>query len=370
MNRTPLYQYYSEHAHLVEFAGYEMPVWYTSVVDEHLAVRNGAGIFDVSHMGRVTVYGEDADSYVDSLIPTDARGKPAGKSFYTLFLNERGGIIDDLIIAKREHDYLFVVNASNRKKDLQHMESLAIGFDVSVRDMTDETAMIAIQGPTAARALQPLTSYPLDSVKRFTHVTSQVGGLNALITRTGYTGEDGFEIILDESGDSGRTALEVWSALSSVAKPCGLGARDSLRTEAGLPLYGSDIDEQTNPLEADLGWVISKGKTSYVGSDAVAMYLAEPLARLRRGIVLEDRIPRHGFEIEDEGGGKLGSITSGTYSPILKKGIGMGYVAMGSSAVGMSLMVRVRDQVAVGKVVKMPFYNEALYGWKRGGKSK
>jgi len=367
LKRTPLHSYHEKHGKMVEFAGYDMPVWYTGILDEHLAVRNHAGIFDVSHMGRVAVKGPEAGKYAEGIVPTRSVSQPVGKSFYTLLLNPKGGIIDDLIIIKRaEDDYLFVVNAANKQKDLEHMRGFSSRYDVTLDDMTDRTTMIAIQGPEAFQALQPITTQNLSEIKRYNHVMSNVGGSAATITRTGYTGEDGFEIILYDSGiENDSLALSVWDSLSKKATPAGLGSRDSLRVEAGLPLYGSDIDETTNPIEADLSWVISKEKAGYIGSEALAGYLHTQPTRLRRGIVLEDKIPRHGFEVDNESGEKIGTVTSGTFSPILKKGIALAYVDQSYSQIGQAVKVSVRDSPINGKIVKPPFYDEKMYGLKR-----
>jgi aminomethyltransferase len=371
VKRTPLYEYHAEHGKIVEFAGYDMPLWYTSIVEEHLAVRNKAGIFDVSHMGRIAVRGREAGALAEALVPTRSASQPVGKSFYTLFLNSIAGIIDDLIIIKKaEDDYLFVVNAANKAKDFQHMEHQSRQYDVHLDDLTDATTMIAIQGPSASQALQSLTSQSLSEIKRFNHVLSKVGGSSATITRTGYTGEDGFEIILYDSGiANNRLALSVWNELASKARPCGLGARDSLRIEAGLPLYGSDIDDSTNPVEADLSWVISKEKTGYVGSDAMASFLHTQPQKLRRGVLLQDKIPRHGFQVRNEAGENIGYVTSGSYSPILKKGIALVYLDSRYNQVGLPIKMDVRDTTTEGKIIKPPFYDEKLYGWKRASTS-
>ncbi len=367
LKRTPLYDYHAQHGKIVEFAGYDMPVWYTSILDEHLAVRNHAGIFDVSHMGRILVKGPEAGKYTEALVPTRSSSQPIGKSYYTLLLNSRGGIIDDLIIIKRaEDDYLFVVNAANRVKDAEHMKRLSAQYDINLEDITDHSTMIAIQGPEAFQALQGLTRQNLSEIKRYNHVMSNVGGSAATITRTGYTGEDGFEIILYDSGvDNNSLALSVWNELATRAKPSGLGSRDSLRIEAGLPLYGSDIDDTTNPVEADLSWVISKEKTQYVGSDPVASYLRTQPQKLRRGIILEDKIPRHGFDVSNAAGEKIGYVTSGTFSPIIKKGIALAYVNSPYSQIGQSIKMVIRDATTEGRVVKPPFYDEKAFGWKR-----
>jgi aminomethyltransferase len=363
LKHTPLYEFHRTHGKMVEFAGYEMPIWYTSTVEEHMAVRNRAGIFDVSHMGRVDVTGPDAARFVESLFPTSIGKQPNGKSVYTLLLNEDAGIIDDLIVLKVEEGrYFIVINAACREKDLRHMEKMGAGLDFKIDDITESTTMIAVQGPSAVQALQPLTPLPLAEMKRHTHSLSTVVGIPTVITRTGYTGEDGFEIIVH---DAAAGAIGVWEALMKGAAPCALGARDSLRLEAGLPLYGSDMDEATNPLEADLGWVISKDKQSYVGSQRLAALTQQGPEKVRRGIVMDERIPRHGFTVRDSAGTEIGGVTSGTFSPILKRGIAMGYVKRQASQLGEAVKVVVRDAPSNGKIVKMPFYDDSLYGFKR-----
>lgn len=343
-----------------------MPLWYTSVMEEHLAVRNKAGIFDVSHMGRVIVSGPEATNFVELIVPTSTAPQSPGKSFYTLLLNAGGGIIDDLIIIKTSENYLLVVNAANKAKDLSHIEKLSADYKVNIQDITDSSTMIAIQGPEADQALQPLTSANLGQIKRYTHTSAVVGGSRATITRTGYTGEDGFEIILHDTGlQNNSIAMSVWTDLSTRAKPAGLGARDSLRIEAGLPLYGSDIDDTTNPFEAELGWVVTKGKTGYIGSESLARLSAGPASKVRRGILLQEKIPRHDFVVTSPSGEAIGKVTSGTFSPILKKGIGMGYLESTHSKTGEDVKVVVRGSPAPGVITKPPFYDEKLYGWKR-----
>jgi aminomethyltransferase len=363
LKRTALYEFHRTHGKMVEFAGYEMPIWYTSTIEEHMAVRNHAGIFDVSHMGRVDVTGPDAGKFVENLFPTGIGKQPDGKSIYTLLLNDDAGIIDDLIVLKIEHErYLLVVNAASKAKDLRHMQESGAGLNLRMDDITGATTMIAVQGPSAIEALQPLTPLPLAGFKRFTHSFSTVKGIRAIITRTGYTGEDGFEIIVY---DAASGSMAVWEALAKSATPCALGARDSLRLEAGLPLYGSDMDEATNPLEADLGWVISKDKQSYIGWQKLTSLMQQGPARIRRGIVMDERIPRRDFKVTNQAGTEIGVVTSGTFSPILKRGIAMGYVKTPSPQLGEPVKVVVRDSPSSGKITKFPFYDDSLYGWKR-----
>lgn len=364
LKRTPLYDFHRTHGKMVEFAGYEMPIWYSSTLEEHMAVRNSAGIFDVSHMGRVNVTGRGAAGFIEKLFPTNIAKQPNCKSVYTLLLNDEAGIIDDLIVLKADEEhFLVVVNAASREKDLAHMRRVGAGADVKMQDITEASTMIAIQGPHAIEALQPLTPLQLAEVKRFTHSISTVNGIRVSITRTGYTGEDGFELILFDAASGARG---VWEELARRATPCALGARDSLRLEAGLPLYGSDMDEETNPVEADLGWVISKDKQeSYVGAAALSAIIQRGPTKVRRGIIMEEKIPRRDFRVTDQSGAGIGVVTSGTFSPIIKRGIAMAYVSTSSSDFGTRVKVIVRDAPSGGRVVKFPVYDESLYGWKR-----
>jgi len=365
LRTTPLHDYHVAHAKMTEFAGYDMPLWYTTTTDEHFAVRNGSGIFDVSHMARLEIKGDQATGFLEGLVPTNVGLQPSGKAFYTLMLNDRAGIVDDLIIQRLSEDrYVMIVNAANAETDRRHMAAHAPA-GLEMNDMTPSTAMIAVQGPKASESLQPLTDLDLAQLKRFRCAATTVAGERALVSRTGYTGEDGFEIIVyGTSTEHPEGAMRVWETLAATSTPCGLGARDSLRLEAGFPLHGSDIDQSTNPFEADIAWVVSAGKKGYVGYDA----LADPAARnpqvIRRGLVLDSGIPRHGFEVADSSG-ELGVVTSGTFSPVAHKGIAQCRVRHDRSEFGTRVNVRVRDTPIGGTITKPPFYDEQLYGWKR-----
>jgi aminomethyltransferase len=367
MKRTQLYPYHSEHAKLTEFAGYEMPLWYTTTTVEHMAVRNACGIFDVSHMGRFMVKGPAAGAFIEGLVPTNVKSQPPGKAFYTLFLNERGGIIDDLIIIRRSEDeFLVIVNAANAALDLSHMKSRIPSAGARLDDMTGSSVMIAVQGPQAASVLQPLTPLDLGQLKRFRSSPTEVNHQSSTISRTGYTGEDGFEVIIHgATAENPAGALEAWEKLATSSTPCGLAARDSLRLEAGFPLHGSDIDQETNPFQADLGWVISADKKDYVGFDAIVDLRQTPPSTVRRGAVLDKGIPRHGFEVLKPDSSHIGDVTSGSFSPVLRRGIALCKVQQESSALGTQVSIRVRDAMEPGHLVKPPFYDEKLYGWKR-----
>ena len=363
---TQLYPYHSKHAKMTEFAGYEMPLWYTTTKEEHVAVRNGSGMFDVSHMGRLEVSGERSTEVLEGLLPTQVSQQAVGKAFYTLLLNDGAGIVDDLIVMRTgESRYMVVVNAANAQTDIAHMAERMPSSGVEMNDITSSSVMIAVQGPGSANSLQPLVGIDLKGLKRFRCSEVDAIGNPALISRTGYTGEDGFEMVLfGPTNDDPTRGLEVWERLSETSRPCGLGARDSLRLEAGFPLHGSDIDPNTDPFQADLSWVIAPGKTGYVGSDRVAELKSLTPESVRKGLLVDKGIPRHGFEVKDDSG-RAGVVTSGTYSPIVEKGIALCKIDVRDSNLGTEVMVDIRDEVQKARVVKTPFYDEKLYGWKR-----
>jgi len=371
LRTTQFHEYHSAHAKLTEFAGYEMPLWYTTTTDEHMAVRNASGIFDVSHMGRFLIDGEAAASFIERLVPTQVKKQPTGKAFYTLLLNNQAGIIDDLVILRLdETQFMLVVNAANAAVDMEHLRGHDPPEGAQMSDLTDSSAMVAVQGPSAQQALQQFTDIDLGQLKRFRCSRASILGQRSIISRTGYTGEDGFEVImLDASNDSPGKAVEFWMRLTQVSKPCGLGARDSLRLEAGLPLHGLDIDQRTDPFQADLAWVISSGKTDYVGSKALGTLQVKPAETIRRGVVIDQGIPRHGFNVlgnSDE----VGTVTSGTFSPILRKGIALCKLKPPGTEPGAAVRVVIRGSAQGGHTVKPPFYDDRIYGWKRQENSK
>ena len=376
LKKTQLYQYHKEHGRLIEFAGFEMPVWFEGIIPEHNAVRNAVGIFDTSHMGRMRAEGPDAERFLNYIVTNDVSALEPGRGLYTVMCNERGGIVDDLIIYKLTPERFFVVyNASNREKDFNWFMRHSEGFDVELHDVSDEIAMIAVQGPKALRMLEKISSRPLSDVDRFQIVETRLSGVEAMAARTGYTGEDGFEVfIFDATPERPEKALQVWNVLLEAGeefgiKPCGLGARDSLRLEAGLCLYGNDIDENINPLEARLRWVVKfKKPQGFIGREALLRIREEGVKRLRVGIMMEERgIPRKGYEIWDgEGKEKIGVVTSGGYSPTLNVGIAMGYVPREYRKIGTPVRINIRGRLARGKIVKFhPFYDETKYGWRR-----
>jgi aminomethyltransferase len=373
LRRTHLYEYHREHGKIIEFAGFEMPVWYEGVIPEHQAVRNSVGLFDVTHMGRSLVEGRGAEEFLDHMLTGDVSSLEPMKGLYSVMCNERGGIVDDLITYRLAEDrFLLVYNASNREKDLRWLERHSRGFDVSIRDVSDEVAMFSLQGPRAEETFKKLCGEEVSALERFQISNFRIQGLEAMAARTGYTGEDGFEIfILDTPLGDPWKAVRAWEALLGAGeefgiKPCGLGARDSLRLEAGLCLYGNDIDEDTNPFEARLRWVVKlkKGR-DFIGKEALMRIAEEGVRRTRVGIALEEKgIPRRGYEIWNQE--VIGTVTSGGYSPTLDRGIAMGYVPPEYSKLETPVRIKIRDRLLRGKIVKFhPFYDESRYGWRR-----
>ena len=339
-------------ARMVDFAGWDMPVQYpTGILAEHQAVRSGCGLFDLSHMGRVFLLGRDALALAQECCTRDlARIRP-GEAAYSVLCQPDGGIIDDVIgYILGEDEILFVFNASNRLADIEFFAQQRdrLQLDVELDDRTLETALIGVQGPNAQDTLQPLCSADLGALPGYAFLWADVTGSRALVSRTGYTGEDGFEVMVEASD-----AEHVWDALG--ARPCGLGARDTLRTEAGFALYGHDIDRSTNPYEARLGWVVSSGKASFVGREALAQIKATGPARRLVGLrVAPGGVPRPEFPIFNEAK-PVGNVTSGTFSPTLKQNIAMGYVPVELSGVGRQLAVEMRGKPAAAEVVALPF---------------
>lgn len=370
LKRTPLYEaHLAAGARIVPFAGWEMPVQYSGVIDEVRAVRNAAGLFDVSHMGEALVSGPAALSWLNSLTTNDVSRLRPGRAQYSLLLREDAGILDDILVYQiGEERYLLVLNASNTEKDLDWLRRHRVP-GVELADVSDETSLLAVQGPGALPLLAPLAAVDLAGLRRFGCASGTVAGLPALIARTGYTGEDGFEIFLapwttDTPDPTPDTPVALWDALLAAgAKPCGLGARDVLRLEAGNVLYDHEIDEETTPLEAGLEWVVKPEKGAFMGSDALAARqerAAGSAASLppRRlvGVISESRaIPRQGYPIGRDGD-TLGVVTSGTFSPTLERPIGMGYVIPSASGEGEAVQIIVRGRPEPARVTALPFY--------------
>ena len=325
MTTTPLSAFHNEHgARWIDFAGWQMPLQYTGILNEHQAVRTASGLFDVSHMGEVHVSGPDAGKYLDYLTPNSPSKLNKGQALYSCFCLESGGIIDDLIIYCRgSEDFLICVNAGNRDKGLTWMRQHTTPFDCTVEDCSDNYALLALQGPLAIDILSSLSSSPLEDLARFTFIETSVAGIPTLLSRTGYTGEDGFELYAPaDQGESLARAL-YQAGQNKGLQLCGLGSRDSLRLEVGYPLYGHELSETISPLQAGLGWIVPKGKTTdYIGKAALAKERAEGLKQSIRHFIINDRrIARPGTPVLQQGH-VIGEVVSGTLSPILNQAIG------------------------------------------------
>jgi aminomethyltransferase len=339
---------------MVVFAGWEMPVQYSGILDEHQAVRERAGLFDVSHMGEVVFRGPRALESLDRLFTNDLRDLADGQARYGCICRETGGIVDDVIVYRRAADDLLVcVNAANRRKDFEWLKEHA--GDADVRNESDEWAQIALQGPLACAILRRLTRSDLSTLKPYCFTQGDIGGVRCLVARTGYTGEDGFELFCRPDESPG-----LWDALMDGGRPdgllpTGLGARDSLRLEMAYRLYGSDMDDSTTPLEAGLAWVAKLDKGDFLGREAMQRQKAEGLSRKLTGFVLVDSgIPRHGYDVlQDER--KIGTVTSGTLSPSLGISIGLAYVPPDLATDGSSFSVAIRGRPAMARAVKTPF---------------
>lgn len=360
MNYTPFTEKHKAMgAKMAEFAGYLMPISYSGINDEHATVRNNAGVFDVSHMGEFILKGENALDLIQRVTTNDATKLTAGQAQYSCFTNENGGIVDDLIIYCIEINkvYMLVVNASNIKKDWNWLNTFN-SKNVELHNVSEKTCLLAIQGPNATRILQPLAETDIMNLKYYTFVKGKFAGVdNVLVSATGYTGSGGVEIYFEDKGDN---ADKIWNAIFETGKPqglkpIGLGARDTLRLEMGYCLYGMDIDDTTSPLEGGLGW-ITKFTKDFTAREILENQKAEGIKRKLVGFEMIDKgIPRHGYEIMDETGNKIGEVTSGTQAPSLGKAIGMGYVAKQFAQIDSKIHVKIRERLLEARVVKMPF---------------
>lgn len=347
-------------AKMVPFAGFNMPVQYEGVNIEHETVRNGVGVFDVSHMGEFLVTGEKALDLIQKVVSNDASKLTDGKAQYACLPNETGGIVDDLIIYRfNAEKYLLVVNASNIEKDWNWISKYNETIGAEMRNLSDDYSLLAIQGPKAAEAMQSLTSVKLDEIPYYSFEVAPFAGVDyVIISATGYTGSGGFEIYCKNS-----EVEQIWDKVFEAGasfgiKPIGLAARDTLRLEMGFCLYGNDIDDTTSPLEAGLGWV-TKFTKSFVNSDNLQKQKEEGVSKKLVAFELIDRgIPRHDYEITDGSGTVIGKVTSGTMSPSLKLGIGLGYVPTELSSPDSEIFIKIRDKELKAKVVKAPFYKK------------
>lgn len=358
MNKTALYnKHVSLGAKIVPFAGFEMPVQYSGVTEEHFAVREKVGLFDVSHMGQFYVEGATAKDLLQFVTSNNVENLENGKAQYSCLPNGNGGIVDDLIVYKMEDDkYFVVVNASNIEKDWNHISKFNEKFGAKMTNISNETSLIAIQGPKATETLQKLTDTNLSEIPYYHFTVGTVAGVeNVIISNTGYTGSGGFEIYFDNS-----FAEKLWDDLTLAGEefgiiPCGLAARDTLRLEKGFCLYGNDIDDTTSPLEAGLGW-ITKFDKEFVDKEFLLKQKEEGITRKLVGFEMQEKaIPRHDYLVVDAAGNEIGKVTSGTMSPMKKVGVGLAYVAAPKHKLGSEIFIQIRNKNIPAKVVKLPF---------------
>ncbi len=344
-------------AKLVEFAGYEMPVQYEGIISEHKAVRDSVGVFDVSHMGEVEIRGKDAYAFIQKLTTNDVSKLSKGKVQYSAMCYENGGVVDDLLVYHCGDYYMLVINASNIEKDIAWMKKNVFG-DVEIKDITDNTSLLAIQGRNALNTLQKLTDTELSKIEYYHFEFGKMAGQDVIISHTGYTGEKVcFEIYM--SSDI-KKSEDMWNAIFEAGKeynikPIGLGARDTLRLEYAFRLYGNDMDENSHPLEAGLGWITKLDKGDFIGRDAILKAKEAGLKRKLVGFIINDRfVARHGFEVYS-GDRKVGFVASGSPSPVLGKNIGLAYIDEGFNKIGNEIEIMIRDRKVKAEIVKTPF---------------
>ena len=343
--KTPLYKWHiANKARMVEFGGWEMPVYYTTVSDEHNCVRKNVGLFDLCHMGQISVSGDNALEFLQQIATNDISKIAPGQVQYSLVCNELGGVIDDVLVYRKSNSYLVIVNASNTQKDFEWFNTHRMS-DIEISNVSNDILMLAVQGPNAEKCLQKIADIDLKEIKYYCFKMCKIGGIKSLISRTGYTGEDGFEIYAE-------CDTKIWEAILDAGreyaiKPIGLGARDTLRLEAAMPLYGHELDIDTNPFEAGLGRFVDLDKKEFMEKDAVKKLVA--FRMLDRGI------PRHGYKIV-KNGKIVGKVTSGTMSPTLNEAIGLGYVEENNSAINTEIDIVIRDRNYRAIIVEKPFY--------------
>ena len=361
LRRTPLYEVaVAEGGRMASFGGWEMPVQFEGIRSEHWAVRREAGLFDISHMGRIAISGERGLAFLDSLLPARVRELMIGQMLYAPLCNERGGCVDDLVVYRlAQQEYLLVVNASRKAVDWQWITARTAGWsNVQIEDLSDEQGMVAVQGPQAAALVEALAGPASAALGYYRCAVMEIAGIRALISRNGYTGEDGFEIMCPAN-----QVAELWVRLrSSGAQPCGLGARDTLRVEMGFCLYGHELNEQTTPLEAGLAWTLDlKKKANFVGAEALrAQRTAGGYRRLRGFRLLERGIPRPDYPVFDQREEQVGTVTSGTHSPVLGEGIGLAYLQSSAQKIGTQVYIDMKGKRQPAVVVKLPFVPSAL----------
>ena len=359
MKRTAFFDIHNSNgAKIVEFAGFEMPIEYSGIKEEHMIVRNGVGVFDVSHMGEFWVTGPQALAFIQKVTSNDASKLLPGQAQYSCFPNGKGGIVDDLLVYCFEPEkYMLVVNAANIEKDWNWVVSQN-SFGAEMKNASDEISQLAIQGPKATGVLQKLTNVDLSAIKYYTFTVGEFAGIpDVIISATGYTGAGGFELYFEN-----KHAEAIWNAIFEAGKdegikPIGLGARDTLRLEMGFCLYGNDIDDTTSPIEAGLGWITKfTDEKDFIDKDVLVRQKEEGVTRRLRGFEMIDRgIPRHGYEIVNEAEEVIGEVTSGSMSPVRGIGIGMGYLKSDYTKLGTEIYIRVRNKKLKAKVVKFPF---------------
>ncbi len=358
MLHTPLYDWHVGHGgKMVEFAGWSMPIYYSSITEEHLAVREHVGLFDISHMARFQVIGEQSAEFLDQLVTSNVPAMYSGDIRYSLMCRENGGILDDVLVYRFADYHLVVANASNREKIWNWMDSHLGAWDVALKDLTETWAMIAIQGPKAIEILQTLVTTNLSAMKYYSGTVAVVSGDSGIISRTGYTGEDGFEVILPADQAEKFWDELMYAGLRHGVRPCGLGCRDTLRLEAGMPLYGHEMDESVDPITARLGFGVHLDGANFIGKEAIQKRKTHGPLQTRVGLELEGkRIAREGALLY-QGAKQIGRVTSGTFSPTLQKPIAMGLVERDTSAVGTALEIDLRGQRIPARVIKLPFYS-------------
>ena len=360
LKRTPFHDLHAAlGAKIVPFAGYEMPVQYpTGITAEHKAVREQCGVFDVSHMGEFIVRGPGAVDFVNYVTTNDVAKLVVGQVHYSTILHDSGTIVDDCLVYRFEDRLMMVVNASNRDKDLDHISRHLAKFDATIEDVSDSMALLAVQGPQTVEILASLTDVNLSAIKYYHFAEGTFAGRPCLISRTGYTGEDGFELYHDN-----EHARPIWEALMSTGRitPCGLGSRDSLRLEMGMALYGNDVDDTTTPLEANLGWLVKLAKGDFVGRDALVRQKEQGIPRKLVGFTTSERsFPRHGYPVFYEGA-PSGVVRSGTMSPTLGIPIGTCYLPTAGAKEGTAFEIEIRGKRVPATVVKTPFYKDASH---------
>jgi len=355
--KTPFYNIHEKlGAKIVEFAGYLMPIQYRSITEEHKRVRKSVGLFDLSHMGEFVVSGFGAKQFVQHAVTNDVNTLAEGQVMYTAMCYPDGGIVDDLLVYNLGDLFFLVVNASNIDKDFAHLQSLLKTDDVKLENISDQTALLAIQGPDAEKVLAKMTDYDLPKLPFYWSAHAKIAGVEMLFSRTGYTGEDGFELYM-----APEHAERLWNAATEAAKgfdgePIGLGARDTLRLEMKYALYGNDINQTTNPIEAGLGWVVKLDKGDFVGRGAIARVKENGPKRKNVAFELKEKgFPRQHYPIAVDGR-KVGEVTSGTFSPMLERGIGAGYVPSECSKIGVEIGIDIRGKIVPAEIVKPPFY--------------